>query len=137
MLTVRSRTVGLQTPMLEKAKEVTNKGPYTHLTYARYLDDVVICVDGKYKWKWLYAGVKKRLFEELGKLELPINEEKSKELNLEEGGSFEFLGFEYKRSLSRNKKKGVLYNPAPNRRNLLLEKLRQVLRRFKSQPIQR
>ena len=32
--------------MLEKAKDVTRRGEYTHLEYARYADDLVVLVDG-------------------------------------------------------------------------------------------
>ena len=68
--------------MLEKAKEVTREGRYTHLEYARFADDLVILVDGHPKWNWLWEGVKKRLWEELGKLRVVINEEKTRQLDL-------------------------------------------------------
>ncbi|MCG8458737.1 MAG: hypothetical protein MI919_20855, partial [Holophagales bacterium] len=32
--------------MLEKAKEVTSKGRYTYVEYARFADDIVVLVDG-------------------------------------------------------------------------------------------
>ena len=32
--------------MLERAKEVTRRGKYEYLDYARYADDLVILVDG-------------------------------------------------------------------------------------------
>ncbi len=38
--------------MLEKAKQSTREGKYTHLEYARFADDAVILVDGHYKWDW-------------------------------------------------------------------------------------
>ena len=40
--------------MLEKAIKVTERKPYTHLMYARYLDDLVICIENHAKWNWLY-----------------------------------------------------------------------------------
>lgn len=36
--------------MLEKAKEATREGNYTHLEYARFADDLVILIDGHQKW---------------------------------------------------------------------------------------
>lgn len=74
--------------MLEKAKEVTREGWYTHLEYARFADDLVILVDEHPKWNWLWEGVKKRLWEELGKLQVDINEEKTRQLDLVQGDSF-------------------------------------------------
>jgi len=36
--------------MLEKAKEVTSRGKYTSIEYARFADDLVICVNDYYSW---------------------------------------------------------------------------------------
>ena len=44
-------------------------------------------------------AVEQRLREELAKLKVEINEEKSKIVDLAKGGSFTFLGFEYRRIL--------------------------------------
>ena len=50
--------------MLEKATATTKEGKYTHVTYARWADDLVILVDGHRKWDWLYHGIQRRLREE-------------------------------------------------------------------------
>ena len=63
--------------MLERAKVVTREGRYSHITYVRWADDLVILVDGYRKWDWLYKGVQSRLREELNKLGVEINEESS------------------------------------------------------------
>ena len=39
--------------MLERAKEVTRKGRFTYIEYARFADDLVVLVDGFGKWEWL------------------------------------------------------------------------------------
>ncbi len=67
--------------MLERAKEVTRYGRYTYIEYARFADDMVILVDG-YQWNWLVKAVDKRLREEFAKLEVEINEEKSRQVDL-------------------------------------------------------
>jgi len=54
--------------MLEKAKEVTRTGKYTHLEYARFADDLVVLVDGFKKWRWLTGAVMQRLLQEFDKL---------------------------------------------------------------------
>jgi RNA-directed DNA polymerase len=40
--------------MLEKAKEVTREGRYTHIEYARFADDLVVLVDCHRRWDWLF-----------------------------------------------------------------------------------
>jgi RNA-directed DNA polymerase len=54
--------------MLERAKEVTRRGRYTYVEYARYADDLVILVDAFPQHDWLVKAVEKRLREELAKL---------------------------------------------------------------------
>jgi RNA-directed DNA polymerase len=68
--------------------------------------------------------VNRRLREELAKLRIEINEEKSRVVDLAKGDSFGFLGFEFRRILSR---KGVWrpnYTPTLKKRTALLGKLR-------------
>ena len=83
--------------MLERAKEVTREGLYTHLEYARFADDLVILVDGYSKWAVLAQRADRRLLEELAKLDVKLNEEKTKRLDLTKGASFGFLGFDFRR----------------------------------------
>src|SRR5579862_2282294 len=123
--------------MLEKAKQTTREGKYTHLEYARFADDCVILVDGHYKWEWLWKGVNKRLREELSKLEVNINEEKTKQLDLAKGDSFGFLGFDYRRLKTKNKMWRVNYQPKMQARVKVMEKLRDVFKRHESQPLTR
>ena len=123
--------------MLEKAKETTRNGKYTYLEYARYADDLVILVDGFPRHDWLLQAVNKRLREELAKLHVEINEEKSRIVDLSKGESFGFLGFEFRRMRSR---KGVWrprYTPKLKKRTALLDKLKDIFRCFQSQPIDR
>jgi RNA-directed DNA polymerase len=87
--------------MLERAREVTRKGKYTHVEYARFADDLVVLIDAHRRHDWLLAAVSKRLREEFAKLQVEINDEKSRMADLERGESFGFLGldFRYLRSL--------------------------------------
>ncbi len=68
--------------MLERAKEVTRNGRYTYIEYSRFADDLVILVDGYPKWNWLVNAAYKRLLEELEKLDVQLNQEKSKLVDL-------------------------------------------------------
>jgi hypothetical protein len=66
---------------------------------------------------WLARAVEKRQREELVKLKVEINEEKSKLVDLANGGSFTFLGFEYRRILGRNQKWRAYYAPKLKKRD--------------------
>ncbi len=73
--------------------------------------------------------------EELAKLRVEINEEKSRMVDLAKGGSFSFLGFEYRRIRGRNGKWRPYYAPKLKKRTALLAKLREVFRQNVSQPV--
>jgi len=123
--------------MLEKAKETTREGKYMHLEYARFADDVVILVDGHHKWDWLWVGINKRLREELNKLQVHINEEKTKQLDLVKGDSFGFLGFDFRRLKTKTGKWRVNYQPKMQARVKVMDKIRDVFKRHESQPLTR
>jgi RNA-directed DNA polymerase len=123
--------------MLEKAIDTTCYGKYTSIQYARFADDLVILIDAHPRHDWLIKAVNRRLREELAKLRVEINEEKSRVADLAQGDSVGFLGFEFRRILSL---KGVWrphYTPKLKKRTALLGKLRDVFRRFASQPVER
>jgi RNA-directed DNA polymerase len=123
--------------MLEKAIETTRNGKYTYVQYARYADDLVILVDSNPRHDWLVRAVTKRLREEVAKLQVEINEEKSRIVDLAKGGSFAFLGFEFRRVLSFKGRWRPHYAPKLKKRTALLGKLRDLFRRYASQPVGR
>jgi RNA-directed DNA polymerase len=123
--------------MLERAKETTRNGKYAYIEYARYADDLVILVDAYPRHDWLLGAVDKRLREELAKLHVEVNEEKSRIVDLSKGESFGFLGFEFRRVRSRKGAWRPRYVPKLKKRTALLEKLKEIFRRFQSQPIAR
>jgi RNA-directed DNA polymerase len=82
--------------------------------------------------------VEKRLREEFDKLQVEVNDEKSRTVDLGRGKSFGFLGldFRYTRSFLR----GVwrpYYTPKLKKRTALVRSLKEVFRRHRSQPIER
>jgi RNA-directed DNA polymerase len=123
--------------MLERAKEVTRRGPYTYLEYARFADDLVILVDAYPQHDWLLKAVDRRLREELAKLQVTINEEKSRIVDLAQGESFSFLGFDFRRVRSRQGAWRAWYPPRLKKRTALVGKLKEIFRRYQSQPIDR
>lgn len=120
--------------MLQRAKEVTRFGKWTYVEYARFADDLVILIDSHPRKRWLREAVAKRLGEELAKLEVEVNEEKSRTVDLAQKGSFGFLGFQFHRIRSRKGKWMPLCIPQTKKRTVLLRKLKEVFQRFRSQP---
>jgi RNA-directed DNA polymerase len=97
----------------------------------------VVLIDAYKRHDWMMGAVNKRLREEFAKLQVEINDEKSRIVDLERGESFAFLGFDFRylRSL-----RGVMrphYTPRLKRRTALLRELKEVFRRHRSQPIER
>jgi RNA-directed DNA polymerase len=127
--------------MLERAKEVTleatNDGKYTRIEYARFADDLVILIDAHPRHDWLLPAVEKRLREEFAALQVEINEEKSRIVDLSRGESFGFLGFDFRRIRSRGGAWRVKYTPKLKKRTALLRKLKAVFHRYRSQPVER
>ena len=123
--------------MLERAIETTRFKKYTYVQYSRFADDLVILVDTHPRHAWLVAAVDKRLREELVKLQVEINEEKSRIVNLENGESFTFLGFEFRRMRSFRGVWRANYTPKLKARTALLAKLRDIFRRFDGKSVGR
>jgi len=123
--------------MLERAQDATGRGSYTYLEYARFADDLVILVDAYAQHDWLLKAVNQRLREELAKLHIDINQDKSRYVDLAKGESFGFLGFEFRRVRSLQGKWRPYYSPKLKQRTALLRKLKDIFRRFDSQPVGR
>jgi RNA-directed DNA polymerase len=122
--------------MLERAKEVTRHGAYTDVEYVRYADDLAILVYGGKRAQWLLPAVYRRVREELAKLRVEINEEKSRIVNMSEGDTIGFLGFDFRYVRSRNGKWTSHTTPQRKKRTALLERLRREFDRFRSQPVE-
>ncbi len=123
--------------MLERAKEVTRSGKYTYIEYARFADDMVILVDAHRRHDWLLQAVEHRLREELTVLQVTINEEKSRTVDLARGETFSFLGFDFRRVKSQRGAWRPWYTPTRKKRTALLRKLKEMFQRYESQPVDR
>jgi RNA-directed DNA polymerase len=121
--------------MLERAVNTTRNGNFTRVQYARFADDVVVLIDAHQRNDWLVRAVNRRLREELAKLRVAINEDKSRMVDLKKGESFTFLGFEYRRILSLRGKWRPYFAPQLKKRTALFEKLREIFRQYVSQPV--
>ncbi|MFC1761799.1 group II intron reverse transcriptase/maturase [Planctomycetota bacterium] len=121
--------------MLERAVEVTRRGRYPNVEYARFADDIVVLMSGHPKSDWLMEAIPRRLREELAKLEVQINEEKTRTVDLAKGEAFSFVGFDFRRMKSRQGKWAIRATPRMKARTHLISQLRELFRRNRSQPI--
>lgn len=124
--------------MLERAKELSKKSDgYDHMEYVRWADDLIILIDGYRKWRWLEQAIHLRLRQELSKIKVELNEEKTKTVDLREGETFSFLGFDFRRVITRQGRIGIQKTPRMKARTALLRKLKEIFRRHVSQPVDR
>jgi RNA-directed DNA polymerase len=124
--------------LLEKAKETTQLGPHTNVEYARFADDLVVLVNWHPRQDGVVESIDRRLREELTAIQVEVNVEKSRIVDLMKGESFDFLGFRWARVIGRNSGKGKpLYTPLPKKRKELTEKITQICRELRSQPVMR
>jgi RNA-directed DNA polymerase len=123
--------------MLERARRRTMAANgWERLQYARYADDLVVLVDGYPRWQWLREAVPRRLMEELAKLDVRVNVEKTRTVDLTKAdASFAFMGFDFRRVRSRRGTWRPDFTPRAKSRKKLTEKLRDVLRTHVSKPV--
>ena len=98
---------------------------------------MVIVVDAHRRHEWLLQAVEQRLREALAVLHVPINEEKSRRVDLARGETFSFLGFDFRRVKSRRGVWRPWYTPMRQKRTVLLRKLKEIFRHYASQPVER
>jgi RNA-directed DNA polymerase len=121
--------------MLQRAKEVTRHEKWTQVEYVRFADGLVVLVDSHPRHAWLFDALHKRLWEEFDKLQVELNEEKSRIVDLARGECFGFLGFDFWRVRSRKGAWMPLVMPQIKKRRELLRKLKGILKRSVSQPL--
>ena len=121
--------------MLERAKQATNRDGYTHIEYVRWADDIVILIDSYPKWEWLKRAAYKRLQEELEKLKVTLNKDKTKIVDLERGDTLDFLGFTFRGKKSKKGKLWPMKTPKKVAKKKLFKKLKELFKNYQSQPI--
>ena len=87
--------------MLERAQVVTKQGEHEVVRYARFADDLVVLTSNRPNSAHWGPKVEKRLREEIGKLDLTVNEEKTRIVNFAAGEPFDFLGYSVPRRTER------------------------------------
>jgi len=96
---------------------------------------LVVLVDSHPRHRWLRKAVVKRIRQELAKLQVEVNEEKTRIVDLTRGESFGFLGFEFRRVRNRAGRWMPLRLPQRKKRTALLRKLKEVFWHSRSRPV--
>src|SRR4029077_16582970 len=109
-------------------RSTTRDERWTRVEYVRFADDLVVLVDAPPRQRWLRTAVERRLREELATLQVEVNEEKSRRVDLTQGECFGFLGFDFRRIRSRRDRWMPLRTPRGKKRTALLRTLKQVFR---------
>jgi RNA-directed DNA polymerase len=122
--------------MMERAREVTRRKGYYNLDYIRSADDMVILVHGHPSENRLLETVQRRLKEELDELQVQMNQEKTKVVNLKEGGCFSFLGFDIRLNRNREGKTYVSKTPRMKKRKEIGKKVKAVLKFHHNKPLE-
>lgn len=120
--------------MFTKAVRETEWKGYQQIEYCRYADDMVILVNGHPALAWLVKKAERRLREELSRLQVKLNLEKTKIVEMEQGETFSFLGFEY-RLIQMKKRKMVLIRPKKKKVQDLITKVREHLNSRRNQNV--
>ena len=121
--------------MLQRAKDVTSDERWTRLEYVRFADDLVVMMDSLARHEWLFKAVQERLREEFDKLQVEVNEDKSRVVDLTRGECFGFLGFDFRRVRSQKGAWMPLVMPQMKKRTALLQRLKGLFKRSRSQPV--
>ena len=122
---------------LEQQKAETNCGGWTYTEYARYADDVAVLVDGRERNACLVGASMAIIEEELKKVQVEINTEKTRVVDLAKGESFPFLGFEFRRVRSKSGKWRPDSRPRKKSREKLTQRIEEICRDTRSQPVKR
>lgn len=118
----------LDQAMEEETAKRRREGRWERVVYTRYADDMVILVDGYPQWQPHVGMIQQRLDQELKKVEIEINEEKTTVVDFGGGRSFGFLGFDIRAGCNRFGKRFVLRIPMRKKQSELLKRVRRILK---------
>lgn len=114
----------------------TAKQNLTLLSHSFTLDTVLL-VNGHKKSAWLVPTLIKRLQEELAKLGLTLNEQKTKIVDFKDPHqSFQFLGFDFRAYRTWKGKEGIMKTPRRQTGIKLQQKIKSVFKAKRGRPVQ-
>jgi RNA-directed DNA polymerase len=120
---------------LEALKSKATTGIYINMQYARYADDAVVLVSHHIGNEWVIRAATRTIEEELGKIEIEVNREKSRMADLDNGESFDFLGFRFRRVLAQNGRWRPDRQPTMKSRTHLTREISNICKHSKSKHV--
>jgi len=106
----------------------TAEGEYEAVNYHRFADDIVITVSGHHTKRGWAERALQRLQEQIKPLGVDLNMEKTKVVNMLDGGTFGFLGFDFRRVLNRETHRHyILLTPKKKARLSIKAKIREII----------
>ena len=114
--------------MEEEMVKRKREGKWERVIYTRYADDMVVLIDGHPRWQPHSVEIRKRLEDELKKVEVEVNTEKTRVVDVSRGGSFGFLGFDLREARNRLGKRFILRTPKRKKQSELLRRVGEILR---------
>ena len=113
----------------------TAEGEYEAVNYHRFADDLVITVSGHHTKRGWAERARQRLQEQIAPLGVELNLEKTKMVNMLNGESFGFLGFDLRRVRKRNGDGHfILMTPKKKARQAVKAKVREIIARGGATP---
>jgi RNA-directed DNA polymerase len=107
----------------------TAEGPYEAVNYHRYGDDRVITVSGHHTKKGWDTLALRRLCEQIEPLGVKLNTEKTRIVDVLKGGTFGFLGFDFRRVANRERSGHfILLTPKKQACKAIKAKIREIIR---------
>src|SRR5574340_339045 len=106
----------------------TAQGGYAAVNYHRFADDIVITVSGHHTKRGWAERALQRLRKQIEPLGVKLNLEKTKVVDMYGGGTFGFLGFDFRRILNREKSRHyILLTPKKKARLSIKAKIREII----------
>ena len=106
----------------------TAEGEYEAVNYHRFADDIAITVSGHHTKRGWAERALQRLQEQIEALGVHLNMEKTKVVDMLDGGTFGFLGFDFRRILNREKTRYyILLTPKKKARISIKAKIREII----------
>jgi len=114
--------------MFERAVRDTMHNGYQQIDYVRFADDMVILVNGHAALEWLVWKAMKRMKEELTKLKVTMNADKTKIVDMNKGETFDFLGFTFRKVSQGKPDEMVTMTPRKKKVLAFVAKVRKYIR---------
>jgi RNA-directed DNA polymerase len=118
----------LDRAMEEEMGKRRRERKWERVLYTRYADDMVVLIDGHPRWQSHIEDIRGRLEEELKKIEVEVNQEKTRVVDVSRGGSFGFLGFDLREAKNRLGKRFILRTPMKKKQSELLRRVGKILK---------